>query len=297
VLELAADVSHADQVERLFQEIESAGARLAGIFHAAAVLKDGMLAQMTSDGYRQVFAPKAQAAWHLHRQALARRWSLDYFVLFSSIAAPIGNPGQGNYVAANSYLDQLAHYRNALGLAGTSIQWGALSEVGLAARNAEAIDYFARVGIRMLSPELALRALEEILRHPSAEAGVFDLDWQRFGQDDPRFDRLRQTAVGEASPAQQLRGTLGELSGPERIKAVGKLVAEMIASTLKLPAERIDHNVPLTDLGLDSIVTVELQVGLRPRFGVDISVLELMRAAGVEALAVELCRRMGLASE
>lgn len=134
VLELKADISQSDQVEHLFAQIEQTMPALRGIFHAAGVLQNSLLLQLTSERLRAVMAPKVRGAWNLHLMSLGK--PLDFFVLFSSVIALLGSPGQGNYAAANSFLDALAWYRECIGLPALSINWGPWSEVGMVAAKA-----------------------------------------------------------------------------------------------------------------------------------------------------------------
>ena len=103
-----------------------------GIIHAAGVLDDGLIQQQTWQRFTKVMAPKVQGAWNLHN--LSQHESLDFFVMFSSSASLLGAPGQGNYAAANAFLDALASYRRSQGLAGLSINWGPWAEVGMTAK-------------------------------------------------------------------------------------------------------------------------------------------------------------------
>ena len=118
---VACDVSDRDAVRGLLEQVPTEFP-LRGIVHAAGALDDGVIGSLTEERVDRVFAPKVDAAWHLHE--LTSHLDLSMFVLFSSAAATMGSPGQGNYAAANSFLDALAEYRRAHGLAGASIAWG-----------------------------------------------------------------------------------------------------------------------------------------------------------------------------
>ncbi len=105
---------------------------LRGIIHAAGILNDGILQQQTWERFEKVLAPKAQGAWNLH--VLTRNCPLDFFIMFSSVASLLGSPGQANYAAANGFIDALAHTRSQMGGGALSINWGAWSAFGLAAK-------------------------------------------------------------------------------------------------------------------------------------------------------------------
>lgn len=174
---------------------------LRGVMHAAMVLDDGLLQHLDGDRLAQVMAPKALGAWHLHK--LTMRLPLDFFVMFSSVASLVGNPGQGSYVAANSFLDALAYHRRALGLAATSINWGVLADVGVASKDTTLLQHLERVGMKSLSPRQAVTTLGRVLRTHQVQVGVMELDWQRWGQTNPvaahspRFAQLMQAPVAD----------------------------------------------------------------------------------------------------
>ena len=150
VVPAAVDVTQESQLETLFAEIAARMPPLRGVMHAAMVLDDGLLQHLDADRLARVMAPKALGAWHLHK--LTMRLPLDFFVMFSSVASLVGNPGQGSYVAANSFLDALAHHRRALGLAATSINWGVLADVGVASKDTTLLQHLERVGMKSSQP-------------------------------------------------------------------------------------------------------------------------------------------------
>src|SRR5262249_34751255 len=119
------DITDAAAVDELIAGIRD----LRGVVHAAGALDDGMLMRQTPEQFARVLAPKVAGAWNLHLATRGRQ--LDHFVLFSSTAAILGSPGQGNYAAANSFLDALAHYRRASSLPAPNIHWGTFACVGM----------------------------------------------------------------------------------------------------------------------------------------------------------------------
>ncbi|HEY9226744.1 MAG TPA: SDR family NAD(P)-dependent oxidoreductase, partial [Gemmatimonadaceae bacterium] len=131
VVVATADVAQAADVQRVIAQIATTLPPLRGIVHAAGVVEDAMLADQDAGRFSRVLAPKVAGTWNLH--TLTREFPLDFFVLFSSGAALLGSPGQGNYAAANLFLDALAHQRHAHGLPALSINWGSWAEVGMAA--------------------------------------------------------------------------------------------------------------------------------------------------------------------
>src|SRR5262249_49332217 len=141
------------------EEIQSSTSPLAGIIHAAAVFDDGFLIHYDRNRFKAVTRPKIDGSWLLH--TLTTDVPLDFFVLFSSVAAQFGSAGQGSYCAANAFLDVLAQYRNTLGLPALSINWGPWAEIGRAAAGGISKDTFR--GIESMPVESALQALGKVL--------------------------------------------------------------------------------------------------------------------------------------
>ena len=146
-------------------------------------LSDRPLAELDRAAFDEVMAPKALGAWHLHSQTASD--DLDFFVMFSSITAILGNPQQANYAAANACLDALAAYRRARGLPATSINWGVVTGAGYVARHPEIEDYLKRHGFLGFTPEQTLDILSELLRHDASNVVAARIDWRQFGDDGP----------------------------------------------------------------------------------------------------------------
>ena len=175
ILEAPADVSRLDQVEELFDHIAQNLPPLHGIFHAAGVLEDGVLLQLDDNRFRAVCAPKIAGAWNLH--SLTLKYPVDLFVMFSSAMALLGSPGQGNYAAANAFLDALAHHRRALGMPGLSVNWGPWSGIGLAAAQTNRGERLAQRGLAGVEPAIALEALGRLIAADRAQFAVMALDF------------------------------------------------------------------------------------------------------------------------
>src|SRR5262249_10681902 len=151
----------AEDVARVLHEVAGTLPPLRGVVHAAGVLDDGVLVQQTRERFARVLGPKAQGAWHLHR--LTEDAPLDPFVLFSCASALLGSPGQANYVAANAFLDALAHHRRARGLPALSINWGPWSGGGMAAGTARRRGAGSD-GVRWITPERGRALLARAVR-------------------------------------------------------------------------------------------------------------------------------------
>jgi acyl transferase domain-containing protein/acyl-CoA synthetase (AMP-forming)/AMP-acid ligase II/acyl carrier protein len=266
ILVVQADVAQRAHAVRLFEQIDAQAWELAGVFHAAGVLDDGILRQQTLERFVTVMAPKVEGAWNLHE--LTRQRPLEHFVMFSSAAALVGSPGQGNYAAANAFLDGLAHHRRSLGLPALAIDWGGWAEVGMAAeldrRQGKARD---AAGVGRIDPVHGLATLERLLGQDLAQAGVLPIDWAEFFEQFPaglepawlaEFTGQR-SAKRESDGPPELVKQLETVPEPERRPAVLAYVQKKAAQVLRSSSERLpDPRRSLNELGVDSLMGVEL---------------------------------------
>jgi NAD(P)-dependent dehydrogenase (short-subunit alcohol dehydrogenase family)/acyl carrier protein len=291
----ACDVTDPAQVDRLMDEISSELPSLKGIVHAAMVLEDGLIRNLDQARFLRAMAPKIQGGWNLHRAT--RDMALDFFVLYSSATTFIGNPGQANYVAANMYLESLAAYRRAMGLPATCVSWGAISDVGYLARNEDIKDALqSRLGGDALASGQALGRLGAMMRANASGVAVIDFDWhtlQRFlpATLAPRFDELRRMAGkggGDSSDGEDIRAMLAGSTPEEAQGIIRDLLLEEVAAILRLPKERIDTERSLYDLGMDSLMGVELVLGIEKRFGISLPVMALTEGPTIKRISERL---------
>jgi acyl transferase domain-containing protein/NAD(P)-dependent dehydrogenase (short-subunit alcohol dehydrogenase family)/acyl carrier protein len=293
------DITNHEAVDALVAEL-SAEREVKGIMHAAGVVRDGRIGEMTRDQLAAVMRPKVLGAWNFHVASVRHRLPLDHFVLFSSVASLVGNGGQANYVAANAVLDSLAAHRAAAGLAATSVNWGALAEVGMAT-NDDLRRQFQLMGINPSSADDALAGLHAMLRFQPVQMGVMDVDWVQWGKFEPtggkspRFAHL--TGKREGGASQSVADSLRQLPAEERFAIVEMMLAEQVAQTLRIPVGRVDPKRPLTDMGIDSLMTVELQLAINMTFGIELSALELTRGFSISQLTSPIIERMGVSQD
>jgi NADPH:quinone reductase-like Zn-dependent oxidoreductase/acyl carrier protein len=263
----AADVADAAQVSELVRRTATELPPLRGIVHAAMVLDDGVMARLDLQRLGTVMKPKAVGAWNLH--CATKDLPLDFFVMTSSIASIYGSPGQASYAAANAFLDVLAQYRRGLGLPALTLNLGALDDVGHVAQRPELAAYLANMGIPPMPPQEVLDVLERLLGSDTAQAGVARLDFKRLAGGPlrdgapPRFKDLLAAARGAGGgQKQQDRELLQSLEKAttlaEREKLLIAALVQEMSRVLGVPPDRFEVDRPLSELGLDSLMTVEL---------------------------------------
>jgi NADP-dependent 3-hydroxy acid dehydrogenase YdfG len=178
---IQGNVSQRDDVVRLLNDIQQKKMPpLRGIFHAAGVVSDGMLAQQNLENFTQVMNPKISGSWYLHE--LTQGMDLDFFVMYSSVASIFGSAGQGNYAAANSFLDAFAYYRRSKGLPALSVNWGSWKNLGMTARLDPRDQLrFEKQGIDGITPEQGMKALQLLLENPSmTQSAVLSIRWDAY---------------------------------------------------------------------------------------------------------------------
>jgi NAD(P)-dependent dehydrogenase (short-subunit alcohol dehydrogenase family) len=265
---IQADVSRPSEVARALGEVRETMPPLSGVFHAAGGLDDALLVQQDWARFARVMGAKVEGAWALH--ALTRDDALDTFVLFSSAAAVLGASGQANHAAANAYLDALAHARQAVGLPALSVNWGAWGEVGAVA-SAERERRVQLQGLASMTPAEGLAALEAALTSGQPQIMAAVVDWDRLrsrrAYDGSRSLLAELLAAGPAAaPASGpgLRQRLIEAPETRRAPLLAAHVAARVARVLGVEGNgSLDPRRPLNEMGLDSLMAVELRNLLR----------------------------------
>lgn len=293
---IKADIGEAEDVKRLISEIPT----LKGIFHLAMVIDDAPLSALTPDRLRTVMAPKAHGAWLLHENTKAME--LDCFVMFSSVSSIFGNPAQGNYAAANAFLDSLAHHRRALGLPALAINWGVLGGEGYVARNERVAEFLARQGTGALTPGEVTSLMESFLTGHSTQMSAIRVDWAKWRQsfrgmqDNPLVERIFAAGVETQEAGgggNDWRGKIQAAPADEKNAVIGQAVRDVVGSVLRVKPDSLREDQPLTDLGLDSLMGVEIETMLESSIGVALPPTSLMRARTIGQIATLIAEQMG----
>ncbi|MDG4785103.1 SDR family NAD(P)-dependent oxidoreductase [Micromonospora sp. WMMD1102] len=274
------DMTNPDQIHQLITSIKN----LDTVIHTAGILDDGILTHQNPQRLHTTWAPKAHAAWTLHHTTTTHHPNLTHFILFSSIAATLGNPGQANYAAANAYLDTLATWRQHQGLPATSIAWGLWNTQSTMTTDLTTTHHnrLNRTGITPITPTTALALLTTALttHHPNPTATQWDLSGLRArvnaGEDVPPLLRglvraPRRTAAVSSTPAADaagLRERIGVMAPEAARQALADLVATQVASALALSsASEVKPNRTFREAGFDSLTSVELRNRLSGALG------------------------------
>ena len=283
---LKADVTDFAQMQQAFEQIEMP---LAGVVQSAGHLADGLIDKQEWSRFYSILPAKVQASYYLHQ--LTEGMALDFFVLFSSAIGLFGSTGQSNHAAANSFLDAFAEYRRGLGLPATSINWGVWADVGSGQHAQQRLSF---KGIGSIDVDSGIDAFARILAGSPAQVAVTPMDWQvlttqyRGWQFIERFEQADGTS---AEAAQALAAELAECpDGAQKYRLVLDKVSAVVARALG--EAEVDIKQGFVDLGMDSLVAVELKNQLQNLIGQPLPAALLFSYANVEQLTDYLVREV-----
>jgi phthiocerol/phenolphthiocerol synthesis type-I polyketide synthase C len=289
------DVTDEDAVDGLIQAILAEMPPLKGVFHLAGVLDDGLVVHLNRERFARTMAPKVLGAWNLHRAT--QGCSLDLFVMFSSVASLLGSSGQGNYAAANAFLDALATYRRASGQPALAVGFGPI-EGGMLTGEARQKE-MAHRGFRPLAVDQALQVLGRLLTRRRSHFGVLSVEWKQLLR--PFIDRKKVPPIvaahvahllgedSEAAPAapeqQDLRARLQTVAPEKQSAFLTEEFARQLAQVTSQKAEEVNRTEPLASLGLDSLMLFELKRRIEASFRVTIPTARLFENPSLAQLA------------
>jgi acyl transferase domain-containing protein/acyl carrier protein len=294
IVVIKADVSDARQVERLIDRINRTMPALKGIIHAAGVLADRMINEQNWENFARVLKPKVNGAWNLH--LYTRHLSLNFFILFSSAASLLGNPGQSSYGAANAFLDAFAAYRKTLGLTGLSINWGPWGTAGMATSKVSIKKNLNQQGFSELKPGDAVPLMEKFLQapHPGAQIAIIDCNWGKYVDylSQSRGAAFLEKLVIHREPPPKEPRILKEINAAplERKKALLTIVVlESAAFVLGMEdTGPLDLQVPLMEQGFDSLMAVEFRNVLAKKLGLSLAVTLLFNAPTIPGVVTHI---------
>jgi NAD(P)-dependent dehydrogenase (short-subunit alcohol dehydrogenase family)/acyl carrier protein len=289
------DVTNEQSLTAVLEKIRHKRPPLRGVFHAATVIDDALIMNLDPAKAESVLAPKLTGASLLDR--LTRQDALDHFVLYSSATTFFGNPGQAAYVAANMALEELAAKRRREGLSATCISWGPIGDTGYLSRHEQIKESLAaRTGGQPLESRDALRFLGMALSDGTSQIAWMDLDWGALARflpsaDNPRFHMLRHLRRGSGAGgdgATDLRRELERMDQAELLETLKGLLKEEVGSILRVAPDKLDENRSLLEVGMDSLMGVELMTSLETNLGVTIPIMALSEGPTISRLAERL---------
>ncbi|KAK0635463.1 hypothetical protein B0T17DRAFT_485578 [Bombardia bombarda] len=316
VVEAKGDVADADFINKVFTE---ATPRIAGIIQGAMILRDKPYETMTVDDYHTAIHAKVTGTWNLHEASNKQEQPLDFFTLLSSISGIVGNKGQANYSAGNTFLDAFADYRQSLGLRANSVDLGLIEDVGYVA---EQDGFEARFDKRSWTP-ITEGTLRKILSYSVLQqddkpinagsrtqliTGIgFPLPDDSDLVREPRFGYLFQSASG-GNDSGSGSGNQGDetlrafhmlhKSGADKaavVKVAIEVLAAQFTKILRLETE-MEPAKPLSAFGLDSLAAVELRNWVRMEMGAELTTLDITNANSLIALSEKLVSRLPVAA-
>jgi NAD(P)-dependent dehydrogenase (short-subunit alcohol dehydrogenase family) len=291
------DVSNEDQLRAYFDRFGRIAPPLRGVVHGASDSGSVRLLELDRDRLAAMLRPKVAGGWALHR--VTESSALDFFVLFSSVAAVFGSLEMAHYAAANSFLDGLAHYRRSLGLPAVSVNWGAWEGMR---ETADRRRLFASSGMRFMPVARALTAFERVRSSDRAQLMVADVDWPVFKavyearRRRPFLDSIEaDTAEATATPpGESIVQRLARTNLEERWGVLSAQIRAEVAAVLALPAAEVDIRKGLFDLGMDSLMSVELKTRLEALVGQSLPTTLTFKYPSVAALTDFLAVRLGV---
>jgi mycocerosic acid synthase len=268
-------------VARLVAAATATGLPVRGVLHAAAVVEDATLANITDELIDRDWSPKVYGAWHLHDATMDQ--PLDWFCSFSSAAALLGSPGQGAYAAANSWLDSFTRWRHDQGLPATAIAWGAWEEIGRAASLSDT----GRTA--MITPEQGAYAFQRLLRYDRAYSGYLPIAGAQWLAPliarSPFAEALQAIGGQDQAETTTVRAELRSLSPDEWPVRLGRLITEQVGVILR---RSVDPDRPFAEHGLDSLGNLELRTRIETETGIRITPKAIAAHNTARALARHL---------
>lgn len=286
----AVDIADVDQVTAWLRDHDRRGGRpVRGIIHAAGSVADQLLVNMSEDDFAKVLAPKVIGTRVLHDAFKAH--DLEFFVMFGSAGSTIASPGQGNYAAANAFLDAFAHYRQAQGLPALTIGWGPWSVGMVEELKLEKI--YAQRGIELITPAVGTRILDRLINQTVPNVVAITADWSRARQSGlggrlpAMFSDLEvaETHSYSSESESSILEILAVTPDTDRPAVICEHVQRVVAAVFDCAVTDIEPDDMLDDIGLDSMMAMDFRVRINSTFSIDIPVLEILQGVSVNSLS------------
>ncbi len=299
VLTRACDVTDHRALAGLLKDIERTGPPLRGVLHAAAVYDDSLARTMTLQQLERVLAPKLTGTINLFE--LTRGYPLDFIVLFSSVTTLFGNPGQTAYVAANHFLEAIAEQQRAAGQPAFCASFGPIADAGYLARHTPIRQGLeTRLGGAALSTSETLDELEQMLLKSESGNGMLRFQWTVLNRllasaQAPKFESLALCADQQrdlSGESDDIQRWLREMNDEELTPVLLDLLKKEVAAILQISPDRLDEHRSVQELGMDSLMGMELITAIEARFGIKLPILSLSEGPTLMKLVERIVRQL-----
>lgn len=288
---LQADLAQPDSIATAWEAIRARRVSLRGIFHTGGINEPVALRELCVDQFQRIIRPKLFGAWHL--DVLTRGIELDFQLYFSSIAATLGTASMAPYAMANRFLDAFSQHRNQRGQRTLSVAWGPWADVGMIVKQNRAA--FASLGLNLLAPQEGLRILDHLLRSSLQQVMAMDADWQQYSRlmtHERHLRPLHHLVQPPQAPAHTLEQPptqdVGDLGTPERSRIV---LRTLVSDLLGAPLPEDSDDRPLQELGMTSLLGVELARNIQQRLQIPCRPTLLFDFPTLGGLAAEIAER------
>jgi len=293
--DLRADLTDPASLASALSSLRASAPPLGGVIHAAMVLEDRFLTAHDHASFALALDPKNRGAWLLHKATCGD--PLEHFIVYSSIAAIAGSPRQANYAAGNTFLEGLVRYRRHLGLPGLAVQWGALSGSGFVERNEKTLAFLEKTGSEALPVDEALAFLGQLLDREVAMLAVARVDWATLSRYSPVIGRIplyrELPGIGECDRSPRLSLAHLRASSPERqLALIEDFLAAQIAAVFGTEVDNLDRETPVTRMGLDSLMAIELLNRIEAALGIPFPMGAILSGPSVRDLASPVLRQI-----
>ncbi|MDF1812116.1 MAG: amino acid adenylation domain-containing protein [Verrucomicrobiales bacterium] len=294
VFDIRGDVTNPDDVSKAVAEVQKSDHKLIGVVHGAMVLDDEFIVELDEKRFDNVLLPKMLGAWNLHKATLGI--DLDDFICFSSFSAFIGAVKQSNYNAGNVFLDQLAFYRRSLGLNSLTFNWGALIGAGFVARNEKTQQYLELVGLGATNMDETLQLFGQGIQTSATQLGCARCDWQALARFSPSVGGsdmfLPVVPRSSSGGGDSMAARILEAPADKRMGMVEDLIAAQVGAVLGTDSARLDKDTPLTNLGLDSLMAIELVNRIEDKLGMSMPMGSVLNGPNIRDLSVPVLEKL-----
>ncbi len=294
VTDARGDVTSRADIDRVVAEIQKGKAPLIGVIHGAMVLDDEFLVELDGARFDKVLLPKMLGAWNLHEATLGI--PLEHFICFSSFSAVIGAVKQSNYNAGNVFLDQLAHHRRSLGLPALTFNWGALEGAGFVARNEKTQQYLEMVGLGATDMDETLHLFALGVPTDAVQLGTARCDWGALARFSPSVSGsnmfLPVVPRTNSGGGDSMAARILEAPAEKRLGMVEDLIAAQVGAVLGTDASRLDKDTPLTNLGLDSLMAIELVNRIEEKLGMSMPMGSVLNGPNIRDLSIPVLEKL-----